>query len=63
MTLNLQRAASELAEKIAVLPARYPYIGAAEKNVYLFRPTEAERDLIVQALFAFAAAPPPNGSA
>jgi hypothetical protein len=36
MTLNLQRAASELAEKIAALPARYPYIGAAEKNVYLY---------------------------
>ena len=33
MTLNLQRAASELAEKIAALPARYPYIGAAEKTV------------------------------
>jgi hypothetical protein len=31
MTVNLQRAASELAEKIAALPARYPYIGAAEK--------------------------------
>ena len=56
MTLNLQRAASELAEKIAALPARYPYVGAAEKNVYLFTPTEAERDLIVQALRAFAAA-------
>jgi hypothetical protein len=62
MTLNLQRAASELAEKIAALPARYPYIGAAKKNVYLFTPTEAERDLIVQALCAFAAASPPNGS-
>ena len=62
MTLNLQRAASELAEKIAALPARYPYIGAAEKNVYLFTPTEAERDLIVQALCTFAAASPPNGS-
>ena len=61
MTLNLQRAASELAEKIAALPARYPY-GAAEKNVYLFTPTEAERDLIVQALCVFAAASPPNGS-
>ena len=35
MTLNLQRAASELAEKISALPARDPYIGAAEKNVYL----------------------------
>ena len=62
MTLNLQRAASELAEKIAARPARYPYIGAAEKNVYLFTPTEAERDLIVQALCTFAAASPPNGS-
>jgi hypothetical protein len=62
MTLNLERAASELAEKIAALPARYPYIGAAEKNVYLFTPTEAERDLIVQALYVFAAASPPNGS-
>jgi hypothetical protein len=62
MTLNLQRAASELAEKIAALPARYPYIGAAEKNVYLFTPTEGERDLIVQALYVFAAASPPNGS-
>ena len=57
MTLNLQRAASELAEKIAALPARYPYIGAAEKHVYLFAPTESERDLIVQALCALAAAP------
>jgi hypothetical protein len=57
MTLNLQRAASELAEKIAALPARYPYIGAAEKTVYLFAPTESERDLIVQALCAFATAP------
>jgi hypothetical protein len=28
MTLSFQRAASELAEKIAALPARYPYIGA-----------------------------------
>jgi hypothetical protein len=63
MTLNLQRAASELAEKIAALPARYPYVGAAEKNVYLFAPTEAERDLIVQALCAFAAVSPRNGSA
>jgi hypothetical protein len=62
MTVNLQRAASELAEKIAALPAHYPYIGAAEKNVYLFTPTEAERDLIVQALCAFAVASPPNGS-
>ena len=60
MTLSLQQAASELAEKIAALPARYPYIGAAEKNVYLFTPTEAERDLIVQALRAFAAVSPPN---
>jgi hypothetical protein len=57
MTLHLQRAASELAEKIAALPARYPYIGAAEKHVYLFAPTESERDLIVQALCALAAAP------
>jgi hypothetical protein len=62
MTLNLQRAASELAEEIAALPTRYPYIGAAEKNVYMFTPTEAERDLIVQALCVFAAASPPNGS-
>jgi hypothetical protein len=62
MTLNLQRAASELAEKIAALPARYPYVGAAQKNVYLFTPTGAERDLIVQALCAFSAASPPNGS-
>ena len=62
MTLNLRRAASELAQKIAALPARYPYIGAAEKNVYLFTPTEAERDLIVKALCVFAAASPPNGS-
>jgi hypothetical protein len=62
MTLNLQRAASELAEKIAALPARYPYVGAAQKNVYLFTPTEAERDLIVQALCAFSAASPSNGS-
>ena len=62
MTLDLQRAASELAEKIAALPARYPYIGAAEKNVYLFTPTEAERNLIVQALCVFAAASFPNGS-
>ena len=61
MTLNLQRAASELAEKIAALPALYPYVGAAKKNVYLFTPTEAERDLIVQALRAFAAASPPTG--
>jgi hypothetical protein len=62
MTLNLQRAASELAEKIAALPARYPYVVAAQKNVYLFTPTEAERDLIVQALCAFSAASPSNGS-
>ena len=55
MTLNLQRTASELAEKIAALSALYPYYGAAEKKVYLFSPTEAERDLIVQALRAFAA--------
>jgi hypothetical protein len=63
MTLNLRRITSELAEKIAVLPARYPYVGAAQKNVYLFTPTEAERDLIVQALYAFAAASPSNGGA
>jgi len=63
MAFKLQRAAGELAEKIAALPARYPYIGAAEKNVYPFTPTEAERDLIVQALCAFAAASPPSGSA
>jgi hypothetical protein len=63
MTLNLQRTTSELAEKIAALPERYPYVGAAQKNVYLFTPTEAERDLIVQALYAFAAASLPNGSA
>jgi hypothetical protein len=63
MTLNLQQAASELAERIAALPARYPYIGAAEKSVYLFTPTEAERDLIVQALCVFAAASPTDGSA
>ena len=62
MALNLQRAASELAEKIAALPAGHPYAGAVEKNVYLFTPTEAERDLIVQALCAFAAASPANGS-
>ena len=62
MTLNLQQAASELAEKIAALPALHPYAGAAKRNVYLFTPTEAERDLIVQALRAFAAASPPNGS-
>jgi len=60
MTLNPQRTASELAEKIATLSALYPYFGAPEKKVYLFTPTEAERDLIVQALRAFAAASPPN---
>jgi hypothetical protein len=60
MTLTLQQAASELAEKIAVLPALHRYAGAAKRNVYLFTPTEAERDLIVQALRAFAAASPPN---
>ena len=60
MTLNLHRAASELAEKIAALPARHPYVGAAEKNVYLFTPTEAERDMIVKALRAFAGASPPT---
>jgi hypothetical protein len=58
MTLSPQRAASELAEKIAALPAGHPYFGAATKNVYLFTPTEAERDLIVQALRAFAATSP-----
>ncbi len=47
MTVNLQQAASELAEKIAALPASHPYAGAAKRNVYLFTPTEAERDLIV----------------
>jgi hypothetical protein len=57
MIPNLKRAASELAKKMAGLPARYPYIGAAEKNVYLFTPTETERDLMVKALCAFAAAP------
>ena len=62
MTLDLQQAASELAEKIAALPALHPYAGAAKRNVYLFTPTEAERALIVQALRAFAAAPPPKGS-
>ena len=55
-----QRTASELAEKIATLSALYPYFGAPEKKVYLFTPTEAERDLIVQALRAFTAASPPN---
>ena len=45
---------SELAEKIAALSALYPYYGATEKKVYLFTPTEAERDLNVQALRAFA---------
>ena len=58
MTLNPQRTASELAEKIATLSALY--FGAPEKKVYLFTPTEAERDLIVQALRAFTAASPPN---
>jgi hypothetical protein len=53
MTLSLQRTASELAEKIADLPALHPYAGSAERNVYLFTPTEGERDLIVQALYAF----------
>ena len=51
------RTVSELAEKIAALPARYPHVGAAEKNVYLFTPTEAERDMIVEALRAFAGDP------
>jgi hypothetical protein len=59
MTLN-PRTASELAEKVAALPARYPYVGAAEKNVYLFTPTEAERDMIVKALRAFAGDSPPT---
>jgi hypothetical protein len=63
MTLNLQEAASELAEKIAALPALHPYAGAAKRNVYMFTPTEAERDLIVQALCAFAAASPTDRSA
>jgi hypothetical protein len=63
MTLNVQQAASKLAEKLAALPAGHPYAGAAKRNVYLFTPTEAERDLIVQALRAFAAASPPNGRA
>ena len=57
------RTCAVVREKIAALPARYPYIGAATKNVYLFTPTESERDLIVQALCAFAAASPENGSA
>ena len=56
MTLN-PRTANELAEKIAALPARYPYVGAAEKNVYLFTPTEVERDMIVKALRAFTGDP------
>ncbi len=60
MTLNPQQPARELAEKIAALSALYPYYGAVEKKVYLFTPTEAERDLIVQALRAFAVASPPN---
>src|SRR5260370_8775500 len=62
MTLNLQ-GGERVGRRIAALPARYPYVGEAEKNVYLFAPTEAERDLIVQALCAFTAASPPNGSA
>jgi hypothetical protein len=53
MITHQQNAASELAGKLAALPARYPYAGAGEKNVYLFTPTEGERDLIVQALCAF----------
>jgi hypothetical protein len=60
MTLNLQQAASELAEKIAALPALHPYAGASIRKVYLFTPTEAERDLIVQALRTFAAVSPPR---
>ncbi len=63
MVLYLPGAASELARKLAALPARYPYAGAGEKNVYLFTPTEAERDLIVQALCAFGTASPPPDSA
>jgi hypothetical protein len=59
---NRARAASELAEKIAALPALHPYAGAARRNVYLFTPTEAERDLIVQALRTFAAAYTSNRS-
>jgi hypothetical protein len=62
MILNFQQAASELAEKIAALAAGHPYAGAAKRNIYLFTPTEAERDLIVQALRGLAAASPPNGS-
>lgn len=42
-SLNLQQAESELAEKIAALPAGHPYAGAAKRNVYLFTPTEDER--------------------
>jgi hypothetical protein len=60
MTLSLQQAASELAEQMAALPALYRYSGAAKKKVYIFTPTEAERDLIVQASRAFATAYPPN---
>jgi hypothetical protein len=63
MALNLQQAASKLAEKIAALLALYPYVGAATKNVYLFTPTETERNLIVQGLCAFAAASPAGRSA
>ena len=43
MTLNPQRTASELAEKIATLSALYPYFGAPEKKVYLFTPTDRAR--------------------
>jgi hypothetical protein len=60
MTPNVRTLASELAEKVATLPARHPYAGAAEKKIYLFTPTETERDLIVQALFAFGAPSAPN---
>ena len=60
MDLNPQQAAIALAEKIAALSALYPYFGAAERRVYLFTPTEVERDLIVQALRAFGAVSTPN---
>lgn len=60
MISDAERAASELAERIAALSALYPYFGASDKKVYLFTPTEAERDLIVRALYAFGAADPKN---
>jgi hypothetical protein len=60
MIPHFRAIAIELAEKVATLPARHPYAGAAEKKVYLFTPTETERDLIVQALFAFGAASAPD---